>query len=314
MFSVLTNKNSILLIVIIYLTIVQCNGQDIYNLQERLYQSLSEFKQNNYSIDQNILSDLYSYTDKHTICADSFFTIKMKEKLSDILDDCIISSDFKECYWDAIRICTNFCDENIVSKIREIYYKHYFDDFEKDKLINYLTKMRDAEAISAFVKKNKKSNSEDYYKSLSDIHSYYYCEDGIKMISEFIKSRKYRVKCYVHDNNSAISWDTIPNDVDNIPWLDAIVKEEYIDSDSTIQGHTLDTTFVMVNAFRYLSSITNPNFWIYIGLPNSKLVNFTSDLEIRKFLSLNKRKKIRKWIKDNYGNYQLDENDYWWLW
>lgn len=307
------NNMKLVLLILVCLIVTQTKGQTIEKLQEQLYQALVDFNKNNYDIDSHITCDLFVYTYEHTINRDSFFTVEMKERLTELLDDCVNSSDFKPGYWKIIMICTNFYDKDNISKVRAIHQKFQFDETENYNMIKYRTKMRDSLAFPFFVRIHKKKFSKEYYLSLDEIFGYYFCDDGIKLIAEYTKSRKYEVRVIVHDYCPPISLDTIPDEEGDEIFFDDIV-EEYVEEENPIEGYSQDTLYVKVRAFQYLCSITNPSFWNYIGHTRPEDLHKFNDSAESSFLTRKNRRKIREWINNNYGNYQLDESYYWYLW
>lgn len=263
------------------------------------------------------------------------YSDSVKNALCNLLDKALTDTAISPLY--CLELCSYSHDSILIEKGRNLLNLAKSTD-ERYKMICYLTRMGDSNAIKNFLKYNKKRCVKDRVDIMWDIDHYYYTEEGIRFCANYIKSNAHAKMVILSDYSIPVETspkDTIPDeaftgvnliDVEMSP-KDTIPDSQEIDDDDveyrdlefteeetvidTFEGSHFYVYYFWSDAWRILRHITNPDFWDCIGFPNPHLRenkdDFTQEPNTEEFFTKHKRRMVYKWVKHNYGNYQLEK-------
>ncbi len=263
---------------------------------------------NFYHIEKKISSEELELNDFNVSL---LYSDSVKNALHKLLDKALTDTAINPLY--CLELCSYSHDSILIEKGRKLLNLAQSTD-ERYKMICFLTRMGDSNAIKNFLKYNKKRCVKDRKYIMWDISHYYYTEEGIRFCANYIKSNAHAKMVILSDYSIPVEMspkDTIPDSLeidDDIEYKDFEFNGEEIVFD-TFEGSHFYVHYFWSDAWNNLYSITNHEFWDCIGFPNPHLRenkdDFTQEPNTEEFFTKHKRRIVYKWVKQNFGNYQL---------
>lgn len=291
----------LMLLIIIMLTQVskaQSYDDVLKNEQQSFLRAINNLEYYNF---ENIrLCIPESELENKGFCLELLYTEEVRLALNHKLDSLIESNSLVSS--DILYLCSHSCDSLLAAKGRRVLRQASSDE-EKVSMLCFLTRMHEPRSIKQFLRGRKPLNVKSNVLAISEIRKYYYCEEGVKMISKYIRTNKFAVN-YIVSDLLGIK-DTMPVYDEDV--IDHLMTDGYGEDFSTPSPFKPVRHYFRVEAFYELFCITNPDYWIFIGFPNPNLSKDWEMYNVETFLTKSKRHLICKWIRKNYGNYQLSK-------
>lgn len=209
---------------------------------------------------------------------------------------------WNECdVYHVIKLCGGLKDE----EIKNILIKFYKDkdnniyDLYRKVTLEALARMRVEPYLSMFVEKNKyreSDNPEDMDDSLFKLYRLP-CKETLLEVSRYLSSDKYAVSYIEADS---IAGDFVyEEEIELVP-----IEIEYPGSD---YNGSVCHDYIRTTAFLYLARhILNPELLSIVGVKrDEELFLYSTREKLDALLTPRKCKKIQRWMRKNYNNYDL---------
>lgn len=201
-----------------------------------------------------------------------------------------------------IKLCGGLKDDEIKNILINIYEdkdNEIYDEY-KNVTLKALARMGVEPYLSMFVEKHKYPESDDpqdMEKSVYELWSVP-CKETMLEISRYLSSEKYAVSYIEADS---IVGDTIyeEEEIELVP----IELESYNSDDYGRECHD----YIKTTAFLCLvSDILNPELLSIVGVKrDEELFLYSTQAKLDALLTPRKCRKIQRWMKKNYNNYDL---------
>lgn len=204
--------------------------------------------------------------------------------------------------YHVIKLCGGLKDDeikNILINIYEDKENGIYDQYRK-VTINALARMGVEPYLTMFIEKNKYRESDDPKDMDESLYELYWlpCKETLREVSRFLSSEKYAVSYIEADS---IVGDTIyeEEEIEIIP-----IELESYDSDS--YGRECHD-YIKTTAFLFLAKhILNPKLLSIVGVKREQdLFILANRFKLDALLTPRKCRKIQRWMKKNYNNYDL---------